>query len=251
MLICRIERCDTLLCTTIAIYRRITITPSDGFTSSCSSTGIYSIPEQVFILAAATIVHLFRTSRRTSAQCRLLCSIRLDSCDYGRELSLISQSHLLFIDRISRVCCLHLLRCTTPWLPVSPGHRIASHHITTGPELSTEPGRVLPGRQEPEGPKTRLALLTPALRIFLNFLVIFACQRWWCVIGGLRVSSVRRLLPLSRPSFSTTHSSSSSLLLSSSSPIPIPPLSYLGSLTIRYSFSFSIAPFDSSVANHG
>ena len=174
MLICRIERCDTLLCTTIAIYRRITITPSDGFTSSCSSTGIYSIPEQVFILAAATIVHLFRTSRRTSAQCRLLCSIRLDSCDYGRELSLISQSHLLFIDRISRVCCLHLLRCTTPWLPVSPGHRIASHHITTGPELSTEPDRVLPGRQEPEGPKTRLALLTPALRIFLNFLVIFA-----------------------------------------------------------------------------
>ena len=179
MLICRIERCDTLLCTTIAIYRRITITPSDGFTSSCSSTGIYSIPEQVFILAAATIVHLFRTSRRTSAQCRLLCSIRLDSCDYGRELSLISQSHLLFIDRISRVCCLHLLRCTTLWLPVSPGHRIASHRIashriTTGPELSTEPDRVLPGRQEPEGPKTRLALLTPALRIFLNFLVIFA-----------------------------------------------------------------------------
>ena len=105
---------------------------------------------------------------------RLLCSIRLDSCEYGRELSLISQSHLLFIDRISRVCCLHLLRCTTPWLPVSPGHRIASHHITTGPELSTEPDRVLPGRQEPEGPKTRLALLTPALRIFLNFLVIFA-----------------------------------------------------------------------------
>ena len=225
MLICRIERCDTLLCTTIAIYRRITITPSDGFTSSCSSTGIYSIPEQVFILAAATIVHLFRTSRRTSAQCRLLCSIRLDSCEYGRELSLISQSHLLFIDRISRVCCLHLLRCTTPWLPVSPGHRIASHHITTGPELSTEPDRVLPGRQEPEGPKTRLALLTPALRIFLNFLVIF-----FLPVGGgaslavclksARVSSVRRLLPLSRPSSSPPLSLLPLLFFSPPPPLP-------------------------------
>lgn len=82
------------------------------------------------LLAAATIVHLFRTFRRTSAQCRLLCSIRLDSCKYGRERSLISRSHLLFIDRISRVCC---LQASTLHYPVAPrvlrtSHRIAAHH---------------------------------------------------------------------------------------------------------------------------
>ena len=138
MLICRIERCDTLLCTTIAIYRRITITPSDGFTSSCSSTGIYSIPEQVFILAAATIVHLFRTSRRTSAQCP---AVVFHSTGFlrirTRTISDLSVPSAVYRQNLQSL----LPASSTLQYPVAPrvpraSHRIASHRIASQRGLS-------------------------------------------------------------------------------------------------------------------
>lgn len=174
MLICRIERCDTtvyyLLQSTggslslnlrvhILLFPILESILFQSKCSSCSSDYCQSVSRvQTDISALPAVL--------------LLCSIRLDPCDYGVELPLTCPvlSAVYRQNLQGLLPASFTLHCTSP---VSSGH---PHRIATGSEPSTEPDRVLPGRQEAEESKTRLALLTAALRIFLDFLVIFSCQ---------------------------------------------------------------------------
>lgn len=196
-----------------------------------SNTGIYSIPEQVSSYSSDCCQVVSRVQTNIGALPAVLAAVfhSIGFCKYSYLLT--SPVPLLSIDRISRLYCVYSFYVTLPRGSPCPLAGIASpsHRIATGSELSTQPDRVLPGRPDPEEPKTRLALLTAALRIFLNFLVIF-----FLPVGGgaslavclksARVSSVRRLLPLSRPSSSSSSPPLSLLPLLFFSPPPPPPL---------------------------